>query len=111
MLRSPAQALCRAEVTQVGLPAGGPEEVERSVEYLRSLAADQVFREAVAVSGPALARRWARVLRGEDRALPELRRAVRALTAYRIRMATRCTPFRADGRRRPGRLRRGARRR
>ncbi|MFJ6381389.1 lantibiotic dehydratase [Kitasatospora sp. NPDC092039] len=93
MLRSPAQALCRAEVTQVDLPAGGPEEVGRSVEYLRTLADDPLFREAVTVSSPALARRWTRILAGEDCALPELRRAVRALTAYRIRMATRCTPF------------------
>ncbi|MEV0259841.1 lantibiotic dehydratase [Streptomyces sp. NPDC050617] len=61
--------------------------------YLRSLARDALLREAVGVSSPSLARRWDEILRGEKDRLSDVRRVVRALTAYRLRMATRCTPF------------------
>ncbi|GAB2723485.1 lantibiotic dehydratase [Kitasatospora kifunensis] len=91
LLRSPAQPVHRAEETYADLE--GEAEAARSVAYLRGLAADPQFREAVAVSSPALAARWHLILAGEACGLAELRRAVRALTRYRLRMATRCTPF------------------
>jgi thiopeptide-type bacteriocin biosynthesis protein len=84
----------RAEETHVDVAEGTAEEVMRLVEYLRAMALDSVLREAVAVSSPSLARRWDGVLSGDGRlGIVDLRRAVRALIAYRLRMATRCTPF------------------
>jgi len=94
LLRVPVHPACRAEETHAALTEGADDEVTQSVEYLRAMAADPVVREAVAVSSPSLARRWDGALRETGRlGLADLRRAVRALLAYRLRMATRCTPF------------------
>ncbi|MEU8569756.1 lantibiotic dehydratase [Streptomyces pathocidini] len=68
-------------------------EADRLTEYLREVAADPVFAEAVALSSPSLARRWHEILGQQSPRLKDLRRVSRALTAYRLRMSTRCTPF------------------
>ncbi len=93
LLRTPAQSVRHVEATFTGPSPGCADEVGRSVEYLRALAADPLLREAVEVSSPPLAARWEQILRGEKRSPADIRRAVRALSAYRLRMATRCTPF------------------
>ncbi|MFE7114226.1 lantibiotic dehydratase [Streptomyces sp. NPDC057654] len=82
-----------ATATHTDIVEGDADEVSKSVEYLRSLACDELLREAVGVSSPSLARRWDEILRGEKERIADVRRVVRALTAYRLRMATRCTPF------------------
>ena len=61
------------------------------------LAADPLVREAILVSSPTLAHRLDTVLDaapdGPAVGRADLRRTVRALTSYRLRMATRSTPF------------------
>ncbi|OLZ65944.1 hypothetical protein AV521_29615 [Streptomyces sp. IMTB 2501] len=52
-----------------------------------------LLRAAVEISSASLARRWDEILRGDQRGVAEVRRAVRAVTSYRPRMATRCPPF------------------
>ncbi|MEU7041959.1 lantibiotic dehydratase [Streptomyces varsoviensis] len=93
LLRAPAQSLRHAAVTHADIVEGDADEISESVGYLRSLARDELLREAVGVSSPSLARRWDEILRGEKDRASDVRRVVRALTAYRLRMATRCTPF------------------
>ncbi|GHI39958.1 lantibiotic dehydratase [Streptomyces violascens] len=83
----------RAEITFTDILEEGSEEIEKSLEYLRALAADKPLREAVEISSPPLARRWDEILQGRKNRIVDLRRAVRALSAYQLRMATRCTPF------------------
>lgn len=98
----------------VRAPSG--EEIGAVQERLRRLADDPLVREAVEVSSPSLAAVLGRVVEGEggrgegeDRHGDELdagagglargvkpaalRRGVRALTGYRLRMAARATPF------------------
>ncbi|MGH3972177.1 MAG: lantibiotic dehydratase [Pseudonocardiaceae bacterium] len=94
LLRAPVHPVCRAEEIHVDVAEGAADEAMRLVEYLRAATVDSVLREAVTVSSPSLARRWDEILSGDGRlGIVDLRRAVRALTAYRLRMATRCTPF------------------
>ncbi|MEV0274844.1 lantibiotic dehydratase [Streptomyces sp. NPDC050610] len=99
MLRAPVLPV-HASVPTADGPAAGEVDVpaEESAAgltaSLRALAADPFVREAVAVSSPSLAGLLSRVLdAGEEASLPQLRRAVRALTLYRLRMSTRATPF------------------
>ncbi|MFI7099435.1 lantibiotic dehydratase [Streptomyces sp. NPDC050161] len=100
LLRAPVLPASRAQWT------GGPGTEDPTataatepnpaqlIGYLREMAADPVMREAVAVSSPSLTHRWNEVLDGERRTRRrDLVRVARALTAYRIRMATRPTPF------------------
>lgn len=93
MLRIPAQSVRHAEATFADISEGSVDEVRRSVEYIRALAADPLLREAVEISSPPLVLRWDQILRGEKNGISDIRRVVRALSAYRLRMATRCTPF------------------
>ncbi len=93
MLRAPVHPVHR---TRDGCPEaapGDPGERRELVEHLRRAAADPLVREAVTVSSASLGAVLDRVAAGVLPDLPGLRRAVRALTAYRIRMATRPTPF------------------
>ncbi|MGP3947565.1 lantibiotic dehydratase [Streptomyces sp. 7N604] len=107
LLRAPVHPEWRAretcDIAADGSLAGG----EKLVDRIRRLAADPLVREAVAVSSPSLARSLDLIAGaggggresgdGESgRELPDmaaLRRAARALARYRLRMATRCTPF------------------
>ncbi|GAA4847332.1 lantibiotic dehydratase [Saccharopolyspora rosea] len=92
MLRAPVFPVERAADTAADIP-DGPGELAASTRYLARLAEDALMREAVAVSSPALARRWDEILAGRCTRAADVRRAVRALSAYRVRMATRSTPF------------------
>lgn len=70
------------------------EEASRTVDYLRGMSADPQLWEAVAVSSSSLSRRWAEIVQSDRSfSIRDLRRAARAVTAYRLRMATRSTPF------------------
>jgi len=81
-MRSPVLSLSR-------LPGGGTDPAT----WIRELAADQRFREALEVSSPDLAR----ALRSAAGQLPaagrRLDRLVGSLTAYQLRMTYRPTPF------------------
>ncbi|MFF9479568.1 lantibiotic dehydratase [Streptomyces sp. NPDC014733] len=93
MVRAPVRPVC--EVMEVRPDAGpGEDEAARLTASLRALADHPLVREAIEISSPSLAEVLDRVL---DRAgsvpLPQLRRSVRALAAYRLRMSSRATPF------------------
>ncbi|MFH8220861.1 lantibiotic dehydratase [Streptomyces sp. NPDC018057] len=60
---------------------------------LTGLLADERFREAVEVSSPSLARTTDAVLSGRPVPGSDLRKALRAVTRYRLRAASRPTPF------------------
>ncbi|MFG2718938.1 lantibiotic dehydratase [Streptomyces sp. NPDC048416] len=67
----------------------GPAEADLAA-YVAAAAADPLFREAIEVSSPSLAR----VLAGDTRPTADaLRRAATAVGRYRLRMTTRPTPF------------------
>ncbi|AZQ75101.1 lantibiotic dehydratase [Streptomyces luteoverticillatus] len=80
-------------------PSGGPQEPCDSGdeaelrEHLRTAAADDRLREAVSLASPSLSRTLDAVLAGEPVRAKQLRRAVRALARYRLRMSGRATPF------------------
>ncbi|UNO39510.1 lantibiotic dehydratase family protein [Streptomyces sp. MST-110588] len=109
LLRAPVHPAHRARETTGDVPQGASEgapdgpsegasdgawdETARLTGHLRELALDATLREAVAVSSAALTRRWEAAVAGTEQRTAGLRRAVRALTAYRTRMATRATPF------------------
>ncbi|MGW8398013.1 lantibiotic dehydratase [Streptomyces lydicus] len=58
------------------------------------MALDAAFWEAVEVSSPSLAYRWRETISGNvPSEISQLRRVVRALNAYKLRMSTRSTPF------------------
>ncbi|MFC4516661.1 lantibiotic dehydratase [Streptomyces ehimensis] len=79
--------------------SGGPQEPCDSGdeaelrEHLRTAAADDRLREAVSLASPSLSRTLDAVLAGEPVRAKQLRRAVRALARYRLRMSGRATPF------------------
>ncbi|WP_145968934.1 lantibiotic dehydratase [Streptomyces hyaluromycini] len=95
--------LLRAPVHALGAPGGvhgpaavsgsGPDEAARLSAWLCTMVADPLVEEAVAVSSPALAAVVGRVREGGPVGLRQLRRAVRSLARYRLRMSTRATPF------------------
>ncbi|MFI7102025.1 lantibiotic dehydratase [Streptomyces sp. NPDC050161] len=93
MLRAPVRPV---DAARVALPAPDPgtDEAAGLLAALRALVDGPPVREAVEVSSPSLAGLLRRVLdAGQDVPLTQLRRAVRALTSYRLRMSTRATPF------------------
>ncbi|MFI7131186.1 lantibiotic dehydratase [Nonomuraea sp. NPDC050153] len=61
--------------------------------YLRTVTADPLVREAIAVSSPSLAHTLDAVHEGRPVEPKKLRRAVVSATRYVLRMATRPTPF------------------
>ncbi|MEU3708624.1 lantibiotic dehydratase [Streptomyces catenulae] len=93
MVRAPVRPV--REAAEVRPDTGpGPDETARLTETLRTLADDPSVREAVDVSSPSLAEVVHRVLdRSGGVPLPQLRRSVRALASYRLRMSGRATPF------------------
>ncbi len=100
MLRAPVHPVHRTQDGSPEVAEGAPGERRQLVGLLRRAAADPLVREAVTVSSTSLGGLLDRVAGDPADAaqaglpdLPGLRRAVRALTAYRIRMATRPTPF------------------
>ncbi|MFI7098923.1 lantibiotic dehydratase [Streptomyces sp. NPDC050161] len=101
LFRDAGIAMVRAPVHPVGAAAGvrpdtgpGDDEAARLTRTLRELADEPLVREAVALSSPSLAAVLHRVLSGSQPVpLPQLRRSVRALASYRLRMSTRATPF------------------
>jgi thiopeptide-type bacteriocin biosynthesis protein len=85
LLRSPIHPSHR--IRELRDETGDPKE------RLLALTDDPVVQEAIAVSSPSLARVLDGIAAGSDPTPADLRRAVRAMTAYRLRMATRSTPF------------------
>ncbi|MER7845643.1 lantibiotic dehydratase [Kitasatospora sp. NPDC096077] len=89
LLRAPA--LARKERHADGPGSGDP------LAYLAGAAADPVLREAIEVSSPSLADQLdqavAAAAAGDAPRPAALRRAVEAVGRYRLRMATRPTPF------------------
>ncbi|MEV4194965.1 lantibiotic dehydratase, partial [Streptomyces toxytricini] len=70
---------------------GAPEADLRA--RLRATAADARLREAVSLASPSLSRTLDAVAAGEPVRPKQLRRAVRAVARYRLRMSGRATPF------------------
>ncbi|MFJ5228461.1 lantibiotic dehydratase [Kitasatospora sp. NPDC088391] len=65
----------------------------RALDALRAAAADPVLREALEISSPSLADLLDRVAAGDALRPAAVRRAAEAVERYRLRMATRPTPF------------------
>ncbi|MGW4383416.1 lantibiotic dehydratase [Kitasatospora sp. NPDC004531] len=107
LLRSPALARphCRTapveptEPTDSVAPADPAdprgEDARRAAlaRYLAEAAADPVLREAIEISSPSLADQLAQVAAGAVLRPAALRRAAEAVGRYRLRMASRPTPF------------------
>ncbi|MEU9116841.1 lantibiotic dehydratase [Streptomyces sp. NPDC048483] len=93
LLRIPTLPERYSEATRADIVEGSTDEARESIEYIRRLAANNLLKEAVEISSPPLARRWDEILRGKKNGIATIRRAVRALSSYQLRMATRCTPF------------------
>ena len=92
LLRSPARPTEAPSPRLTALP-GDVDEVERTTDYLRALAADTGFREAVALSSPDLTDRLERALTPDGApSLARLRRLALALVRYQRRAAARPTP-------------------
>ncbi|WP_316527485.1 lantibiotic dehydratase [Kitasatospora brasiliensis] len=93
LLRAPVHPTER--VADIRLPPAEDfdDEAERLTAYLSEAAGDHLTREALAVSSPSLAGFLDGLLSGRPARPADLHRAVRAVTAYRLRMATRPTPF------------------
>ncbi|MFG2224534.1 lantibiotic dehydratase [Streptomyces sp. NPDC048644] len=93
MLRAPVHPVHAARIA-LPAPEPGTDEAAELTAALRTLADDPLVREAVEVSSPSLAGLLRRALdTGQDVPIAQLRRAVRALASYRLRMSTRATPF------------------
>ncbi|MFJ1755404.1 lantibiotic dehydratase [Kitasatospora sp. NPDC088134] len=92
LLRTPA--LPRRRPAGTDAP---PADVQRAdappADVLRTAAADPVLREALEISSPSLADLLDRVAAGDVLRPAAARRAVEAVERYRLRMATRPTPF------------------
>ncbi|MFV8131613.1 lantibiotic dehydratase [Streptomyces syringium] len=83
--------LLRAAVRPPGAVAGSPDPGDAA--RLRQAAADELFREAVALASPSLARVLDRAAAGQALSPKETGRASRAVTRYQLRMSGRATPF------------------
>ncbi|GAA3183534.1 MULTISPECIES: lantibiotic dehydratase [Streptomyces] len=93
MVRAPVRPAHEAAEVRPDTGAGADESA-RLTASLRALADDPSVREAIEISSPPLADVVHRVLdRAGDVPLTQLRRSVRALAAYRLRMSSRATPF------------------
>ena len=86
-------ALLRMSTLPAGRAAQTRTDSGDPAAYLRSITADPLVREAVAVSSPSLARTLDLVHDGRAVDGKKLRRAVVSTTRYLLRMATRPTPF------------------
>ena len=93
LLRAPVHPTTRSSDTCCPVAEGADDEEGALVDYLRAVTSDPLVREAVAVSSPSLTRSLDAILSGRPARLSDLRRMSRAVTAYRLRMATRATPF------------------
>ncbi|HZM82820.1 MAG TPA: lantibiotic dehydratase [Candidatus Limnocylindrales bacterium] len=82
-----------ADVTRVDLEPEQEGYEERLVEYLSTIVADPVVREALAVSSGSLADTIAKVTDGRPVERAKLERGVFAATRYLLRMTGRPTPF------------------
>ncbi|MFE7119400.1 lantibiotic dehydratase [Streptomyces sp. NPDC057654] len=92
LLRAPL--LARDEVRATWWDTeNGAESPEVLRARLVGALADDRFREAVEVSSPSLARTADAVLAGRAVTASDLRKALRAVTRYRLRAASRPTPF------------------
>jgi len=92
LLRSPVLAATSGSDVRLDVEPGAPDEGRRLAEYLRSLVADPLVREAVHVSSRSLSHTLDKVLAGDEPDVGALRSAVFSLSRYRLRMATRATP-------------------
>lgn len=93
LLRAPVLSRDRAGDTWQAPAGAGGRDPASLTGYLRSLAADPLLREAVALASPSLSGQWQRALAGEELPARDLARMARGLTRYALRAAHRCTPF------------------
>lgn len=82
-------ALLRAAVR----PAGPTAPPDTDTAVLEQAVADPLLREAITLASPSLAAVLDAVAEGRTPRAKEVRRAARAVTRYRLRMAGRATPF------------------
>ncbi|MFJ3217842.1 lantibiotic dehydratase [Kitasatospora sp. NPDC086801] len=94
LLRTPALPRSRrhAAPADPAHPASGPADAAL-LAHLAEAAADPALREAIELSSPSLADLLDQVAAGTVPRPAALRRAAEAVSRYRLRMATRPTPF------------------
>ncbi|MFE0460217.1 lantibiotic dehydratase [Kitasatospora sp. NPDC058965] len=93
LLRTPSYPQSRAAATLASVSLSDGFRAEDAEEYLRGLCADPVLREAIALASPALDDSLRRLETGAGLTDRQLRRTVRSVTSYLIRMSSRPTPF------------------
>ncbi|WP_212908998.1 lantibiotic dehydratase [Streptomyces sp. TS71-3] len=72
---------------------GSQPATDEDADYLRAAAKDPLLREALSISSPSLIRTLDDVCAGRIASPKRIRRAVRAVSRYRLRMSSRATPF------------------
>ncbi|MFE9534705.1 lantibiotic dehydratase [Streptomyces sp. NPDC006691] len=82
-------------VRQYGVPVepGSPDESDQLADYLTAAARDELLLEAITLSSPSLRQRLDHLRTGPRPGPAALRKAVRAVVGYQLRMASRPTPF------------------
>jgi thiopeptide-type bacteriocin biosynthesis protein len=92
-LKAAERVLVRMSVLSADSAARTRSDRDDPVGYLRSLIADPLVREAIAVSSPSLTHTLDALEAGRPVDPKKLRRAVVSVSRYVLRMATRATPF------------------
>ncbi|GAB2806804.1 lantibiotic dehydratase [Actinoallomurus bryophytorum] len=92
-LKAADRATVRMSVLPAETAARTRSDGDDPAGYLRSIIADPLVREAIAVSSPSLAHTLDALEAGRPVDPKKLRRAVLSVSRYVLRMATRSTPF------------------
>src|SRR3569833_1407916 len=92
-LNAAERVLVRMSMLPVDSAARTRSDGDDPAGYLRSLIADPLVREAIAVSSPSLTHTLDALEAGRPVDPKKLRRAVVSVSRYVLRMATRATPF------------------
>jgi thiopeptide-type bacteriocin biosynthesis protein len=85
--------MSHSAATLTDIDPDDPAQCDRMIEYIRSVTASPLVREALEVSSRSLARTVARIDQGQSVSHAKLRRTLYAVTKYVLRMSTRPTPF------------------
>ncbi|MFQ6144441.1 lantibiotic dehydratase [Streptomyces seoulensis] len=85
--------LLRAAVPPSTLPESTERAASDGVQCVRAAAADPYLREALLLSSASLSLTMEKAVDGQAISPRQLRRAVRAVNRYRLRMSSRATPF------------------
>ncbi|MCC9306485.1 lantibiotic dehydratase [Kitasatospora sp. RB6PN24] len=93
LLRAPALPRSHRRTVPAGAADPQGDSAAGLLAHLAEAAADPVLREAIEVSSPSLADVLDQVAAGAAPRAAALRRAAEAVSRYRLRMATRPTPF------------------